>query len=122
MPAKGQLDDADDRPWEQPGAFRLDCEPHRGNLLRFLGGLSLLLGVASVGGFACVPLAAPMALVASGIGAAVNALACRDLRAMDAGRRDPRRRKQTRDARTRARVGLICGLLVSLLTKLDRNS
>src|SRR4051795_13430283 len=32
-------------PWELPGNFRRDCEPHRAGLLRLLGALSLGLGV-----------------------------------------------------------------------------
>src|SRR4051812_40126339 len=31
-------------PWELPGNFRLDCEPHRAQLLQVLRGLSLGLG------------------------------------------------------------------------------
>jgi hypothetical protein len=31
-------------PWEQPGCFRLDCEPHRGDLLLWLGFVGFILG------------------------------------------------------------------------------
>jgi hypothetical protein len=42
----GGLENADDRPWERPGALRRDYEPHRGVLLVALGVLSLLCGMA----------------------------------------------------------------------------
>jgi hypothetical protein len=40
--------DEDDRPWEQPGAFRLDCEPHRGDMLFFLARLSISLSCVAL--------------------------------------------------------------------------
>jgi hypothetical protein len=35
-------------PWEQPGFFRLDCEPHRGTLLNWLAFPSLFLCYFSI--------------------------------------------------------------------------
>src|SRR5262245_59881408 len=61
-------DDADDRPWERPGAFRLDLEPGRGVALRFLARCGLGLAVPLVcipcSGLLTVPLAV-LLLVAS---------------------------------------------------------
>jgi len=67
-------------PWEQPGTGRLDCDPHRAHLLLRLGSIGFLLGLLS-------PLAVP-AVLAVGLGAAVNALGKRDLARMAAGRMD----------------------------------
>jgi hypothetical protein len=44
----------DDRPWERPGAFRRDGEPHRGDLLIFLARLSVVFSALSL---CLVPLA-----------------------------------------------------------------
>jgi hypothetical protein len=91
--------DADDRPWEQPGALRRDCEPHRGPLLAILGAVSLTIG----GLFACLPatsfLALPLAVV-------TYSLARRDLAQMRAGRMDPAGIRQTRRAQARAGFAL----------------
>jgi hypothetical protein len=65
----------------------------------------MVLGLAS---FACPPLGIRTAVVALWLGAVVDALARRALRARDAGRRDPRGRTQTLDARRCARVGVLC--------------
>ena len=72
----------DERPWEQPAAVRRDCEPHRGVLLRALGGASVVL------------VALTMVLVVPGLLAvpfsvSVLVAARRDLRKMAAGVMDP---------------------------------
>jgi hypothetical protein len=84
----------DDRPWEQPGAFRLDCEPHRGDLIRGLGRCAQVTCVAGL----CLPGLLPLPL---GLGLAAWLLARRDLREMDASRRDPAGRAATRDGQKR---------------------
>lgn len=38
-------------PWELPGCFRLDCEPHRGDMLKRLAIAGLIVGQATV----CLP-------------------------------------------------------------------
>ena len=45
-PAEG-----DERPWEQPGCVRRDCEPHRGRLLLAVGNVSLFCGFFTVAFF-----------------------------------------------------------------------
>jgi hypothetical protein len=51
MSGPSPVDKDDDRPWERPGAFRLDLEPGRGVALRFLARCGLVLAVPLV----CVP-------------------------------------------------------------------
>jgi hypothetical protein len=85
-------DPDDPRPWEQPGAVRRDCAPHRSNWLLVLAVVALALGLSSfclvVTGFIAMPVAA-----------AVGRLAARDLGEMRAGRMDPQGRRMTRLAR-----------------------
>jgi len=80
-----------DRPWEEPGNFRLDCEPHRGPLLMLLASASLGIGVLSfcllVPGLVGLPLAVTVWLMAA-----------RDQKQMRAGRLDPRGLAQARIA------------------------
>jgi hypothetical protein len=87
--------DEDDRPWEQPGAFRLDCEPHRGDMLFFLARLSISLSCVAL----CV---APLALIGLLLGIVVLLLSARDLRLMDRGLMDPAGRRLVRAARRSA--------------------
>jgi hypothetical protein len=35
-------------PWERPGCFRMDCEPHRAGLLRLMGTASLIASYFSI--------------------------------------------------------------------------
>jgi hypothetical protein len=66
------------RPWERRGAQRLDCEPHRGTLLRSLGTLSLVLAFVSL----CGGVAGVFSLT---LGIPVWIMARRDLRKMGRG-------------------------------------
>jgi hypothetical protein len=84
-------DMADDLPpWQQRGAGRRDCAPHRAHLLLRLGSVGFLLSLLS-------PLAVP-AVLAIGLGAAVNAMGKRDLARMAVGRLDPAGAADTRRA------------------------
>jgi hypothetical protein len=69
-------------PWELPGAFRCDCEPHRAFILRLWGRVALMAGFLSI--FLYLP-----ALAALPAGAAVYVLARQDLARMRAGLMDP---------------------------------
>src|SRR5262249_34087079 len=71
------------RPWEEPGAVRRACAPHRANLLAVLGKLSLALGLLSA--LFGVPL-----LVGLPVSLATVLLAGLDLERMAAGAMDPR--------------------------------
>jgi hypothetical protein len=93
-------EDADDRPWEQPGAFRLDCEPHRGGLLSALGQASLLLGVLAL--FCLVP-----SVLGLAVGVPTWVLARRDLGQMEAGLMDPRGWRKTQAGLERAKAGVV---------------
>jgi hypothetical protein len=93
------------RPWEQPGAVRRDCEPHRGELLRWLGGIAL---VATIFGTLIVP-----AGVALALGLAVWLTARRDAALMGQGRMDPRGLPDTQAAGHRALLAVL--LAVPLL-------
>jgi hypothetical protein len=77
-----QEPERDERPWERPGAVRRDCEPHRGPLLFWLGGGSLLCGIAWL--WLVVP-----ALIGLPLGVVVLLLGGRDLKKMAAGVMDP---------------------------------
>jgi hypothetical protein len=87
--------DEDDRPWERPGAFRLDCEPHRGDLLFLLARLSISLSCVAL----CV---VPLALIVLPLGIVVVLLSARDLRLMDHGLMDPAGRGRVSAARRSA--------------------
>jgi hypothetical protein len=71
----------EDRPWEQPGAVRRDCEPHRGAALLLLGRVSLGCGLLGLLG-----VTAPLGLA---LGCAVMALSEHDRGRMRAGEMDP---------------------------------
>jgi hypothetical protein len=122
-------DDASVRPWEEPGAVRRDCEPHRGPALLLaaragLGlaavsaavnvGAVLLLGVSPRDPLAAAAGAAGLTLTATAWawGAAVWRAAAGDLALMRAGRVDPAGRAQALGARFRAAATLALPLVV----------
>jgi hypothetical protein len=81
-------EDLDERPWEQPGCVRRDCEPHRGHVLALLARTVLLCGVASY----CVIVPGVVSLP---LGMTVLAMARRDLKKMRAGLMEPSGKRQT---------------------------
>jgi hypothetical protein len=97
---------------------RRDCEPHRADVLLFLGRLSLLCGALSL----CVAFPGVVGLP---LAVAVKVLCMRDLRRAEAGLMDPRGnallRKAWRTADRGALLGVAAlivwgeGLLVALL-------
>ena len=132
----------DPRPWEQLGAVRRDCEPHRGWPLCGLGvlstGLALvgLVGLASTGlvylsrstplpsGLARdVMLLAAVAVAASLAGATAGSVAWaitrRDLAAIAAGRMDPEGERWLRRGHLLAQIGLVLGGAGAVYAALD---
>jgi hypothetical protein len=103
-----ELHEKDDRPWERPGAFRRDCEPHRGELLNKLGLTAGWFGFFSMG----IP---PFLLVGLALGVGVWVVAQRDLAEMSRGVRDPAGSKETKAGRAHAIQGVVLGLVAALV-------
>jgi hypothetical protein len=101
MPHPDGLPGPDDpRPWERPGAVRRDCAPHRGRLLRVLGGVSLVCGILA-------PVLMLPGLIGLPLSVAVLVLSGRDLARMRRGLLDPSGRAETEKARGLAFGGLV---------------
>lgn len=99
-------------PWEQPGAVRRDCEPHRGELLAKLAAVSQYAGAISIN--SCQP-----ALLAFPLGVTVWLLARHDLKQMRRGTVDPTRRDLAEAARRDALYGMgLSAAPLALLTLL----
>jgi hypothetical protein len=98
--------EADERPWERPGAVRLDCEPHRGPTLVWLGRLSLWIIASAilVGAVALLPVL-PLAIT-------VLVLASRDRARMRAGTMDPAGEGPTRKAARYAEAAVVMFLML----------
>jgi hypothetical protein len=93
-------------PWEQPGAVRRDCEPHRGDLLRVVGILSLWLGWLSFCFF-------PLSWLVVPVGLATWAVAPRDLLEMRAGRMDPQGEVETAEGKSKALIAVYWSLILA---------
>jgi hypothetical protein len=91
--------DEDIPPWEQPGAVRRDCLPHRGPLLKGLANVTLVCGVLSW----CLFVPAVPGLL-SGLTAVI--LADGDLAKMERQEIDPQGKPETEWARRRAVWGI----------------
>jgi hypothetical protein len=113
----------DERPWEQAGAVRRDCEPHRGDALQLVGGLSATFGVFAlalalppcvrgwlglVGVAACSFVALPTGLIAW-------LCANQDLAKMRAGVMHPAGAMPTERARSLGRWGVGLSLVAFCL-------
>jgi hypothetical protein len=92
-------------PWELPGAFRLDCEPHRGNLLWWMGAASVTCGVVPLVGLGVLALA---------LGLTTWYLARHDLAQMRKGLMDPSGERLTRNARDGSIVAVVLAPLITL--------
>jgi hypothetical protein len=89
-------------PWEWPGCFRMDCEPHRGEMLWWLACAGFGLGVLAL--FPCwgwVP-----GLLGTPFGLCIRYLARADLAKMEAGRMDPAGEAVTSSAENLSTFGL----------------
>jgi hypothetical protein len=93
----------EDRPWEQPGAMRLDCVPNWGEFLRRLANVSLACGALSM----IVP---PTAILGFFFGLLTAALAAHDLKRIKAGLSDPNGQTLVEWAQERAVSGMCLSL------------
>jgi hypothetical protein len=94
----------EERPWERFGVMRRDCEPHRGHLVDYLGGASLVLGAFTL----CIGLPGFVGLP---LGLAAYVMAYRDLARMRAGLMDRRGEKRTRRGGDNGLIGALLSLL-----------
>lgn len=74
--------ETDDRPWEQPGVVRRDCEPHRAELLGQLGTIAVICGFLTA-------ILVVTAVVSLPLGIAVCIMARQDLAKMQTREMDP---------------------------------
>lgn len=96
---------------ERRVCFRLDCEPHRGNLLWWLGSASLCLGI-----LALLPCCGWLpGLVGIPLGLCTRYMAKGDLMKIRAGRMDPAGEKTTTSAMIFSNNGLVFSLLGTVL-------
>jgi hypothetical protein len=91
MAARSSARPDDERPWEQPGAVRRDCEPHRAWLLHLLGDVGRALGLLTL-------MCGPVGMAALPLGLVVRRMARHDLEAMRRGLMDPSGEARTRQA------------------------
>src|SRR4051794_2179718 len=119
-------------PWELPGNFRRDYEPHRAGWLRLLaaltvgaGALCLLVSTAELvadlwplHSTALLSLPAVAAAGVTALGALVWALARKDLALMRLGLMDPRGESATQRTQWQAALGALLAAASSLVTTL----
>jgi hypothetical protein len=117
----------EDRPWEQPGAVRRDCESHRGALLARASYAAAVFGIASLGTSPCAfglgseslrgeeALTVLVPLFCNGIAFLISLsvwfVARQDLHRMSKGVMDPAGRCQTAAAKRWAEGVVIVGLI-----------
>jgi hypothetical protein len=109
---EGIQDDESIPPWERPGCFRMDCEPHRGTLLWWLAFASLAFG-----SFALFPCCGwEPGLIGIPFGLCIRQLTKGDLAKMRAGLMDPAGEEDTAQAMSLSTYGLwlsIVGTIIS---------
>ena len=108
-----------DKPWEQRGAVRRDCEPHRGRLILALGRTSLCLAIPGLLGV-CFWAFAAASLLATGLGFTVTLMAKDDLEQMERKTMDSEGRQSTEAGQRAASIGMILGIVGLLLAGLLR--
>jgi hypothetical protein len=128
-PGAGGPSDWDVPPWMLPGNSRLDAEPHRGTLLRWLANAAFLAALAALYPCGCPLIAClvtpdnslllgpaiGLALLAILGGLTVRGLSAHDLRGMTTGIINRDGEWETRFARSRALVSLAVALGAVLL-------
>lgn len=105
MQRENQSDEEEfhDRPWEESGRVRRDCEPHRAEFLSLLGVVALLLSALAMLVWPLIILALPLCIT-------LFVLTTSDLQQIDAGLVDPLGRQGTRDARLWAIAGMVLNI------------
>lgn len=95
-------DDESIPPWERSGCFRRDCEPHRGDMLWWLGFANILLAI-----LAQVPCCGWMpGILGISLGLCGRYMAKSDLAKMRAGRMNPYGKELTDSAMSLINKGL----------------
>jgi hypothetical protein len=89
-------------PWERPGCFRMDCEPHRGTFLWWLACASYILGLLAL--LPCVGFW--FGVVGVPFNLCSRYLTKADLTKMRAGLMDPAGEEHTSQARRLSTLGL----------------
>ena len=103
MPADDILGENSFPPWERPGYFRLDGEPHRGNFLWWLACASAVCGILAM--MPCWGWIPGVLGIPFGLGS--YHLARGDLAKMRAGLMDPNGQVITSDAMKMGRLGFL---------------
>src|SRR5690242_9130190 len=94
-------------PWERPGCFRRDCEPHRGNFLWWLAFAGLILGILALAPeYGWMP-----GLIGIFLGLCSRYMAKTDLAKMQAGLMDPFGRAVTGSAEDFSNAGLVLSVI-----------
>jgi hypothetical protein len=95
-------------PWEQPGCFRLDCEPHRGELLKAIASVSVAVSFISI-----CPLTYIALILALPLSLSIWLLARHDLALMRKGKIDPHGEGLTDGARRLSFGAFVAAVIVS---------
>src|SRR5262249_2725145 len=91
-------------PWERPGCFRMDCEPHRAGLLRLLRPATVIAGLLSMLPFPFLVIGLPLSVT-------TWLMAGSDLAKMHKGQMDPGGKGLAIQARAAGLGGLVLNLL-----------
>lgn len=105
---EGIQDDESIPPWERPGYFRLDCEPHRGELLKVMASVSVAVSFLSI-----CPLTYIAVLLALPLSLSIWLLARHDLELMRKGKIDPNGEGLTDGARRLGFGAFVAAVIVS---------
>jgi hypothetical protein len=94
-------------PWERPGCFLRDVEPHRGEILKVMAILGLIVSQMSM----CLPV---LLLIGMPLNVITWYLAKLDLAKMSKGRMEPSGEKVTTDAKRTAGFAFVIGIICAV--------
>lgn len=92
------------QPWERPGCFRLDCEPHRAEVLSGLSIAGLIVSQVSM----CLPF---LLILGMPFNIAIWFLARHDLAKMKKGLMDPTGQKVTAESKRTAGFAFVISII-----------